>query len=131
MGAQPHPGDDAERAFRSGEELVEIGPDGAGRGAAGADHGAVGEHHLEADDHVFDLPVARRVLTGAAACHPTAHRRQVEALREVTDSEPVLGPQLRLQVRPERAGRDLDDTRRRRRPSPMPTSAVVSSTTPP
>ena len=131
MGAQPHPGDDAERALRPGEQLVEIGADGAGRAAAGSDHGAVGEHDLEADDHVFDLAVAGRVLTGAATCHPATHRRQVEALREVADGEPVLGPQLRA---PDRARTFPRPPRRhptRRRSRRCPTNAVVSSTTPP
>ncbi len=56
MGAQPDPGDDAERALGTEEELGEVGPDGGRRCAAGAHHGAVGEHDLEADDESSILP---------------------------------------------------------------------------
>ena len=89
VGPQPDPGDDAERALRPEEQLVEVGPDGGGRRAAGAHDGAVGEHDLEADDDVLDLAVAGRVLAGAAAGDPAADRGDVEALREVPDAEPV------------------------------------------
>ena len=36
VGAQPHPGDHAERALRAEEQLGQVGADGAGRRAAGA-----------------------------------------------------------------------------------------------
>ena len=38
----------------------------------GVDDAAVGQDDLEAEHHVLDLPVARRVLPGATAGEPPA-----------------------------------------------------------
>ncbi len=111
MGAQPDLRDDGERAFGSEHELGEIGPDGTGRRAPGDDDRAVGEHELEPDHHRFDLPVARRVLTGATGCHPPADRREVEALWEVADRQAVVCLEHVLEVGAERPGHHLDDPR--------------------
>ena len=100
-----------ERALGAEEQLVEVGPDGRRGRAAGADHGAVGEDDLEPDDDVLDLAVAGGVLAGAPAGDPAADGGDVEALREVADAEAVPVLQLGLEVRPERAGQDLDDAR--------------------
>ena len=108
MGAQPHPGDDAERALGAEEQSAEVGSGGRRRCAAGAHDGSVGEHDLQPGDDVVDLAVASAVLPGAAARHPAADGGDVEALREVADAQAVAG-QLGLQVRPERAGEHLDD----------------------
>ena len=110
MRSEPHPRHDPQRALRPDEQLVEVGADGSRRGAAGAHGAAVGEHDLEADDQVLDLPVAGRVLACAATCGPAADRGQIEALREVADAQVVTG-EFVLEVRPERAGRDLDHAR--------------------
>ncbi len=110
MRSKPHSCHDPQRALRPDEQLVEVGADGSGRGAAGAHDAAVGEHDLEADDEVLDLAVARRVLAGAATGDPAADRGQVEALREVADAQVVTG-EFGLEVGSERAGGDLDDAR--------------------
>ena len=101
-----------------------------GRVPAGPDDPAVGQHHLEADDHVLDLPVAVRVLAGPPAGQPAAHRRQVHRLGPVAEGEAVLAPQPGLHVGAEGAGPQVDDQRRRRRPSPMPASPHRSRATP-
>ena len=110
MGSEPHRGDDAERALGTDEHLVEVGADRRRRRAAGADHAAVGEHDLEPDDHVLDLPVAGRVLAGAAARDPSADGGQLEALGEVADRQPMRD-ERGLEVGPERPGVDADDAR--------------------
>ena len=51
MGAQPHPGDHAERALAAEEQVREIGAHRRRRAVTGAHHRAVGEHDLEPDDH--------------------------------------------------------------------------------
>ena len=109
VGSQPHPGDHRERAFRSDQQLGEVGSGRSGGGPARSDHGAVGEDRLEADDHVLDLSVARRVLAGAPGRDPAADRCEVEALREVSDRHPVDLAELVFEVRAERAGEHLDD----------------------
>ena len=110
---EPDPRDHAERALGTEEELGEIGPDRGGRSTAGAYGRPVGEHDLEADDEVLDLAERVEVLAGASAGHPSAHGREVEALREVPDAEPVALLQLGLQVRSDAPGEDLDDARDR------------------
>ena len=76
---------------------VRFGPGrGAGALALGAHDAAVGQHHLEADDHVLDLPVARRVLPGAPAGQPAAHRREVHRLGPVAERVAVADPAQRL-----------------------------------
>ena len=68
------------------EELGQVGPGGgAGTVALGVHDAAVGQHHLEPDDHVLDLPVAGRVLAGAAAGEPAADRREVHRLGPVAE----------------------------------------------
>ena len=74
-------------------------------------HRAVGEHDLEPDDHLFDLAVARAVLPGATAGHPSADRGDVEALRKVADGHGASLAQLGLEIGSERAGQHLDDAR--------------------
>ena len=106
---QPDPGDDREGALRAEDQLGEIGTGGGRRCTTGADDGAVGQHGLEADDHVFDLAVAGRVLTGASGRDPAADGGQVEALREVADRQTVLVLERAFEVGSERAGPDLDD----------------------
>src|SRR6185436_13532623 len=98
MGPQPHPGDDAEGALGTDEQLVEVGTDGGGRGTAGPHDAPVGEDHLEADRDLLDLAVARRVLPGAATRDPAADGGDVEALREVADAQPVVRLQFPLEI---------------------------------
>ena len=113
-------GDDAERAFAPDEQLGEVGAHRGARRAAGADVAAVGERDVEPDDHVLDLPVARRVLARAAARQPSADGRQLDRLRPVPDRHAVRPPQLvlehvaegaRLHVEHERLVIDVDDAR--------------------
>ena len=121
---------DAERALAADEQLGEVGPTAAAGRAAGADDRAVGEHHLEPGDDVLDLAVAGGVLAGAAAGDPAADGRDVEALREVPDGQPVVA-ELALEIGSERAG---PAPRRRSEvssTSTSPASRSVSSTTPP
>ena len=77
MEAQACPRDDPQGSLAADEQLVEVGPDGRARRAAGVHDVPVGERDVEPDDHVLDLPVARRVLPRAPAREPPTHRRQV------------------------------------------------------
>ena len=110
MSSKPDARDDAKRAFGTEEQLVEVGSHGRGRAAAGGDHGAIGEHYFEANDHVFDLAVAGAVLACAAAGDPSADGGDVEALRQVTNREAVLGAEFGFEVGAEGAGQYLDDS---------------------
>ena len=79
-------GDDAERSLAADEELGQVRPGGgSGALALGVHDAPVGQHHLEADDHVFDLPVAGRVLPRATAGQPAADRREIHGLGPVAE----------------------------------------------
>ena len=69
---QSSAGDDAESSFRAHKELREVGAGGLSCVSAGVNDCPVGENDIEANDDVFDLAVAVRKLTGAAAGKPTA-----------------------------------------------------------
>ena len=71
---------------------------------------AVGEHDREPADNVFDLPVAVRVLAGSATRDPSAHRGQIEGLREVPHRPTALLDE-RLEFGTERSRLDLDGAR--------------------
>ena len=109
--SQPDARDDSKRAFGAEEQLVEIGPHRCGRAAAGGDHGAIGEHYFEANDHVLDLAVAGAVLACAAACDPSAHGGNIEALRQMANREAVLRAEFCFEVGAKSAGQHLDDSR--------------------
>ena len=68
--------------------------------------------HVEADDHVLDLAVPGRELTGAAAREPATDGRQVDRLGPVADGHAVLGAQGVLEPGAERPGAHVDDERR-------------------
>ena len=71
-------GNDAERAFTPDEELGQVGTrGGAGTVPFGADDSAVSQDDLEAEHHVLDLSVARRVLAGAATGEPPANGGEI------------------------------------------------------
>ena len=91
--------------------MGEIGPHRRCRSVTGVQHRAVGQHDLEADDHLVDLAVARAVLPGAPAGHPSTDGGDVEALRKVADGHRAPLAQFGLEVGPERARPDLDHTR--------------------
>ena len=85
-------GDDPEGALAADEQLGEVRSGRRARSVTpGAHDAAVGEDHLEADHHVLDLPVAGRVLPGAAAGEPSAHGREVHRLGPVAEGEAVTG----------------------------------------
>ena len=111
MQPQPRARDHAECPFAADEQLGEIGPDGGARCAAGMDDAPVGERDVEADDHVLDLAVARRVLARAATREPPADRRQVDRLRPVPERRSVLVAQRVLEPRAERPREDVQHER--------------------
>ena len=94
-----------ERAFAPDEELRQVGTRGGpGTMTLGADDPAVGQDDLEPEHHVLDLPVAGRVLPGAAAGEPSADGGEIHRLRPM--AEGVAGAQLperRFEVRAEHA----------------------------
>jgi hypothetical protein len=110
MDAQCRLGDDAERAFGSDEQLREIGTDRGPRRTSRAHDAAVGQYHFEADDHVLDLAVARRVLAGAPARQPTTNRRQRDRLRPVAEGVAAT-VKLFFEVVAERAGANREQQR--------------------
>ena len=63
-------------------------------------------------DDVFDLAVARRELTGAAAREPAADGRQRHRLRPVPARDAVLVAELVLEHVAEGAGQHVDEHRR-------------------
>ena len=81
-------GDHPEGALAADEQLGEV-RSGCRPGPVptGPDDAAVGQHDLEADDHVFDLPVAVRVLSRSSAGQPSADRGEVHRLRPVAEGE--------------------------------------------
>ena len=112
--AQAGLGDDAQGPLTAHEELGQVGPRGGTWSVTlGMDDAPVGQDHLEPDDHVLDLPVAGRVLPGAAAGQPAAHRREIHRLRPVAQrvagADPAQGV---LEVGPERAGAHVGGQRR-------------------
>ena len=110
--SQSRADDDAERSFRTDEELGEIRTDRGTRRAAGGHDAAVGEHDVEADDDVFDLAVAGRELAGAAAREPAADRRERHRLRPVPARDVVPAAKLVFEHVAERARLHVDEHRR-------------------
>ena len=108
MSTQPDSSDHSERSFTTEEQLREIGASRRPWRTSGADDASVGEDDFESDDHVLDLAVTRRVLTGAAARDPTTNGRDVETLRKVADRHSVVRESL-LEIGSEGAGTDVDD----------------------
>jgi hypothetical protein len=76
--------------------------DSVGTVSLGVDDAAVGQDHFEAEHHVLDLAVARRVLPGAATGEPAANGGEIHRLWPMAQG--VAGahlPERRFEVRAE------------------------------
>ena len=105
-------GDDPECALAAHEQLGQVGSGGGSGGVpAGPDHPSVGQHHLEADDHVLDLAVAVRILTGTATGQPPAHGGQVHRLGPVAEGQAVSLAEAGLDIGAEGTGPEVGNQR--------------------
>ena len=89
MNTHPHPGDDSEHAFGSGEHLTQVGTRSRGGGAADVEHSG-GSHHPHAAQHVVEPSVAGGVLAGGPGGGEATEAGEAEALREVAKGEAAL-----------------------------------------
>ena len=113
--------DDAERAFRAGDELVQIGARGGSREVFRLPE-AFGRGELCVHQPFFRLAVAVRLLARAARRDPAAQRRELEALRIMAERHAMVlklffqrGPvDARLDARGHRHLVDADDARHHR-----------------
>jgi hypothetical protein len=111
VGLEPDAGDHAERALGADEQLGEVGSGRLAGLAAGGDRAPVGQDHVESVDDVLDLPVAGRVLAGAAAGDPAADGGEGHRLGPVADRQAVAALELLLEQVAEGAGGDVDHER--------------------
>ena len=98
MNPHPHPGDDAEHALGSGEQLTKVRPGGRGGGAAQIQHARWSDNPHSAD-HVIEAAVTGGVLPGGPGSGETADAGEAEALREMPEGETMLAEQA-LSLRP-------------------------------
>ena len=89
MHAHPHPGDDAEHALGTDDQLTQIRAGRRLRGAAEVQHAGRGDH-AQAADHVVEPAVARRVLAGRPGRGVAAEAGEFEALRKMSERKTVL-----------------------------------------
>ena len=94
--AQRDLGDDAEHALGTEQQLAQAGP-AAVAGQEGGQLAAGGGE--QGDGELVDAPVAGRGLAGRARAGPAADGRELEALREVAERQPVRFEQP-LDLRP-------------------------------
>ena len=104
MQAQPHPGDDAERAFAADKQPRQVvAIRGFSRAAAGFDHAAIGEHDLKAQHILPDRAVADGIGAGGAGGDHAAERAMAA---RVHGEEHALVAQMLIQLLAGHAGFD-------------------------
>ena len=109
--AQPHASNDTECAFAADKQRSEIWSVGACRLGASLNNCAICEDHFESNDHVFNFPVARRILASSSACNPSTNCRDVERLWKVSNSYAVFVAQFIFKIWAEHAGQNFDHSR--------------------